>query len=201
MSLFLVLVSLTLPLSMPADPSDVALIRDDVVTITNLPADASITATKDKPGRYTNQYTFFSFKKGKIVPNSDSLSTGWDIGFKGTSIIINGGPSRKGQGGLALYEGKFDEVKTAPSSLTFITDSGDAPALPTGSGNGWYSYNPATHEITPIPGRILIVRRADGNYTKLEIQSYYKNQDASAETRYYTFRYQNYPSSEIKTAN
>lgn len=72
-----------------------------------------------------------------------------------------------------------------------IDEEGD-PAIAGGSGAGWYNYNPQTHAVTPIPGRTLVVRTADGRYAKVRILSYYKDapEDVEgAESRYYTFEY------------
>jgi hypothetical protein len=62
-------------------------------------------------------------------------------------------------------------------------------AIPTGSGNGWYSYNPTTHLISPIAGKVLIFRTADDLYAKVEILSYYKDKDPSSDGQHYTFDY------------
>ena len=72
-------------------------------------------------------------------------------------------------------------------------------AIKTGSGNGWYNYNGATQLVTPIPGRVLVIRTASGKYAAMEILNYYKGgvtPDASAsdndklmKQRYYTFRF------------
>ena len=48
--------------------------------------------------------------------------------------------------------------------------------------------------ITPIPGKILVVRTRDGKYAKIEILSYYKGAPANPNpmtdaSRYYTFRF------------
>ncbi|MDO9155766.1 MAG: hypothetical protein Q7U17_02765, partial [Sediminibacterium sp.] len=53
--------------------------------------------------------------------------------------------------------------------------------------------------VTPIPGRVLVVRTASGKYAKVEILNYYKGGTTPATTasdaiklttqRYYTFRF------------
>ena len=47
--------------------------------------------------------------------------------------------------------------------------------------------------ITPIPGRTLVIKTADGKYAKLEVLSYYKDAPASPTAAdpsgYYKFRY------------
>ena len=48
--------------------------------------------------------------------------------------------------------------------------------------------------VSPIAGRVIIVKTADGKFAKLEILSYYKNAPATPNAmtdmaRYFTFRY------------
>jgi hypothetical protein len=147
------------------------------------------------PIGYTGKYKFFSFATGQTVANTDSATANWDIGFRGTSILINSGTSGPGTASAQVVEGIFDELSTAPDA-GYLQDNKNTPAyaIPTGSGNGWYSYNGATQIISPIAGRVIVVRTTDGKYAKLEILSYYE--DAPAEpnamsdmARYYTFRY------------
>jgi hypothetical protein len=135
-----------------------------------------------------------------VIDNTDSATTKWDIGFRGTTIITNGGNSGPGTGGAFVYVGTYADLATIPTDSTFRIDNAPtAYAIKTGSGNGWYSYNGATQLITPVPGRILVIRTATGKYAKIEIQNYYKGgitPDATAsdndklmKQRYYTFRY------------
>lgn len=165
------------------------------VTVNNLPADPSLASNSTN---YTDQFTFFSFKTGKTVRATDSLTTKWDIGFKGTTIIVNGGKVRTGQGGIATSDTPFEQLLILSDTITFEVDSEDQLALKSGSGNGWYSYNMTTHELLPIKNRTLIIRTADGKYAKMEILSYYKDQDSSKETRYFTFRF-NYQPNGLKS--
>lgn len=143
-----------------------------------------------------NEYTFYSLREDRMVPRSDSASTEWDIALKATTILTNSGTSGPGNGGAQVLETLFEDVTEAPAS-GYATDAADAHAIPTGSGNGWYNYNPQTNLITPIPGRVIVVRCADGTYAKLRILSYYEgapetptSDDAS---RYYTFEYVHQP--------
>jgi hypothetical protein len=82
-------------------------------------------------------------------------------------------------------------------------DSSSGYAVPSGAGNGWYTYQgPPVNLITPTPGKILVFRTNDGKYAKMEILSYYKdapeNPDAyTSESRYYTFNYQYQPNEGI----
>ncbi|AFM05353.1 hypothetical protein Fleli_3012 [Bernardetia litoralis DSM 6794] len=144
----------------------------------------------------TGNFTLFSLRENKVIANTDSASTNWDIGFRGTSIIVNGGAIRTGKGGAYIFEGLFDELEEVSEAQVFDEDNSETDlAIPTGSGNGWYNYDPTTHVISPIAGKILVIRTADEKYAKVEIVSYYKNAPADPTTaaledsRHYTLRY------------
>lgn len=145
------------------------------------------------PPVISGEFTKFSFKEGSKVTGDN-----WDIAFRGTSIIVNGGaaigltdePARTGNASLILENGTFASVLTAPADADFKQDASGTYALPTGSNNGWYTYNSTTHSIEPIAGKVLVVKTIDGNYAKVEILSYYKdNTPSQANSRYYTFNY------------
>ncbi|OSY87690.1 hypothetical protein WH52_09675 [Tenacibaculum holothuriorum] len=159
-------------------------------TIENLAAPAS-----GHGGKYTGAFAKFSFKEGKVVTGDN-----WDIAFRATEIIVNGGEKgkvledidRTGQASLAIVNGTFASVKEVPTNASFKQDTTTALAIPTGSNNGWYSYaGPPTHAINPIAGKVIVVKTIEGNYVKMEILSYYKDKDASnpANGRHYTFNY------------
>jgi hypothetical protein len=150
----------------------------------------------------TNKYTLFSFKTGQVVPNSDSATTKWDIGFRSTTIIVNGGTSGPGSGVAQVLTGTLDALTEAPaegyrSDNKNATNSIDRFAIPFGSGNGWYTYTSATNLVSPIAGRVLVIKTSDNRYAKLEILSYYQGAPANPrpepagpdKDRYYTFRY------------
>jgi hypothetical protein len=141
-------------------------------------------------------YTLFSFKDNTVIANSDSNSTKWDIGFKSTTIIVNGGTSGPGNAAALIYTGLFSDLTEAPENGYKQDNDNITPphAIPTGSGNGWYNYSGVpTHVITPIPGRVLVFRTADDKYAKVELISYYKGVPATPnmadEAGYYTFRF------------
>ena len=177
-----------------------ALVTVQTKTVSNLQADTIIGIAASGQPYGSGKYTLYSLETNSVVANSDSATTKWDVGFRGTTIITNGGTGGPGAGGAFIYTGTFSDLATIPNDSTFRTDNAPtAYAIKTGSGNGWYSYNGATNLITPIPGRILVVRTASGKYAKIEIQNYYKGgitPDATASDaeklsrqRYYTFRY------------
>jgi hypothetical protein len=174
-------------------PGDEAL---EVQLVEDVPADP-ITGVNEQGRPVGNdEFTFFSLRENAIVAREDSASTQWDIAFRSTSIIVNGGISGPGEGAALVLEETFHEVNEAPAAADFRVDSDEGNAVPTGSGNGWYNYNPQTNLVTPIPGRTIAVRTADGRVAKLRIQSYYKGAPSEDElnaqedeARYYTFEF------------
>ena len=161
-------------------------------TITNLHAPQTADYTVNPPV-ISGDFAKFSFIEGAQVSGDN-----WDIAFRGTSIIVNGGasigltdePGRTGNASLSIESGTFASILTAPEEINFKQDASGVYALPTGSGNGWYSYNATTHSIDPIAGKVLVVKTIDGNYAKVEILSYYNdNTPSQANSRYYTFNY------------
>ena len=168
----------------------------EVVTtkVSNLPAPQTGGQGQPEGGTFTK----FSFSENKIVTTDK-----WDIAFRGTTIIVNGGakynaedagePARTGSGAVSIVSGTFAGVTTFPAVATFKTDAASAYAIPTGSGNGWYSYNSTTHIISAIAGKVFVVKTHDGKYAKFEILSYYKDApvapDLTSLYPYYTFSF------------
>ncbi|KOY87384.1 hypothetical protein AD998_15655 [bacterium 336/3] len=182
------------------DPAPVVL---EVKTVSNLPADPTVNSGTGQPQAATGKYIFYNLKDNAIIANTDSISNKWDIGFRGTNIIINGGAVRSGQGGAYIYTGLFEDLKEISATQEFATDVTNTQlAIPTGSGNGWYNYNPQQNWISPIAGKILVIRTGDGKYAKIEILSYYKDSpatpSATALARHYTFRYTYQPDGTTK---
>jgi heme-binding HmuY-like protein len=156
-------------------------------TTKNLVADATIN---------TDHFAFYSLEKNQAVLVTDSATIKWDLAFKSTTILTNGGTSGPGSGGAYVQRAtSFDGFTRIPADSTFRTDIRTTPAyaIPTGTGNGWYNYDFSTNLIAPIPGNILVVRTASGKYAKVEILSYYKDAPATPSSadipRYYSFRF------------
>jgi hypothetical protein len=150
------------------------------------------------PKTKTNKFTLFSFKDNAVIANTDSATSKWDIGFRSTTIIVNGGVSGPGQAQAQVVSGVFDELTDAPAD-GYSTDAQGTYAI-----SGWYNYTgqsgtPA-NAIIPVPGKIIVINTADGRYAKVEILGYYYgNPDTSTAqfadlntrpaARYYTFRF------------
>ena len=152
----------------------------------------------------------FDFESG-LQTESDSE---WDVAFRGTTIIVNGGtslgsadePERTGDAGAYMFDGTMADMTAVETSL-ISQDSSEGYAIATGSGNGWYTYaGPPTHLINPTPGKILVFRTRDGKYAKMEILSYYlgapENPNAMSDpSRYYTFNYVYQPNEGVLEFN
>lgn len=170
------------------------------ITVRDIPADTVVGLSAQGAPITKGVYTFYSLEKNAIVPNTDSASTKWDIAFMATRIIINGGTSGTGQGGAFVYTGLFDDLKTIPTDSVFKTDNAPTSyAITAGSGKGWYTYDGLNNLITPLAGRVLVIRTASGKYVKMEITSYYKggatlpasasDMEKLTKQRFYSFRF------------
>lgn len=167
--------------------------------VKDVPADTIVGLSPIGQPVGVGKFTFYSFETNAIVPNADSNSTKWDIGFRGTTIIVNGGTSGPGNGGAFVYVGTFDDLVAVPVDSTFKVDAAPTYAITTGSNKGWYLYNAPVNLVTPLPGRVLVIRTATGKFAKVEILNYYKGGTTPAATdpdavkiytqRYYTFKF------------
>ena len=185
-------------------------------TAADVPADLVVsrspTTGQVLPGTYslydldTNRLVLSSEESDPAVRQRDSVSTAWDVGFNGTTIIVNGGTSGPGEGSAQIVEQTFASVTEAPATGYVVDGQNTAcPASPfggpgrplaicTGSDNGWYNYDGAQNLISPLAGRTIVLTTGDGDYAKLRVLSYYRGNPAapaptSDEDRYYTFEY------------
>lgn len=180
----------------------------NVTTVQNLIADTIIGLTPIGQPYGANKYTFFSIENNALVASSDSATTKWDIAFRGTTILTNAGTSGPGNGGAFVQIGTFDGLATISADSVFKTDAAPVYAITTGSGKGWYNYDGANNLVTPLPGRVIVIRTASGRYAKLEIINYYKKGVTPAASagddeklhgqRFYAFRY-NFQANGSKT--
>ena len=157
-------------------------------------------------GEISGAFTKFDFET-QSVTDSD---TDWDIAFRGTTIIVNGGVSQgttdepERTGNAAAYivnDALFSEVTSVNTEL-FVQDALEILAIPSGSDNGWYNYNFTTNTITPLAGKVLVFRTTEGLFAKIEMLSYYQGAPAmpngfSDTPRYYTFNYSYQPNNNI----
>ncbi len=170
------------------------------VTVNNFAADTIIGLTAQGIPFGAGKYTFFSLENNKVIATVDSATSKWDLGFRGTSIIVNGGNSGPALGGGFVFVGLYNNLTALPIDSTFKVDNAPSSyAITAGSNRGWFVYDAINNLVSPIPGRVLVIRTASGKYAKVEILNYYKGgitPAASAsdaiklkEQRYYTFRF------------
>ena len=171
------------------------------ITVNDLAADTVTGLGPDGRPQSAGTTTYYSLVDNKIIASTDAASTKWDIAFSSTKILVNSGTSGPGLGGAFVFKGLFDDLKTIPADSSFAIDNSTAAsyAIPLGSGRAWYTYDGLTTLVSPIAGRILVIKTANGKYAKIEILNYYKGGVTLASTasvndklfkqRYYTFRY------------
>jgi hypothetical protein len=176
------------------------------ITVNDLAADTVTGLGVDGRPQSAGTTTYFSLVDNKVIASADAASTKWDIAFSSTKILVNSGTSGPGLGGAYVFKGLFDDLKTISTDSNFATDNANAAsyAIPLGSGKAWYTYDGLTTLISPIAGRVLVIRTATGKFAKIEILNYYKGGvtlpatastiDKLTKQRYYTFRYAYQPS-------
>lgn len=145
----------------------------------------------------TGKYEKFSFSEGDTVSHNN-----WDVAFRGTTIIVNGGelsnedqPNREGNGAVYIATGIMSDVETV-DVIKLKQDNISGPAIINDlgiSGQGWASYDITTHLISPIPGRVLVFRTHDNKYAKMEIIYFYDSPEPQPSEGdyggFYTFNY------------
>ena len=134
-TLFIGILALTLAACDTTDPVDESRVEANVVA--DLPADPGVRDQTTGVVNDTGRYTLYSLRDGEVVlsydeeDRSDSLSTAWDIGFRGTTIIVNGGASGPGNAGAVVLEEAYDDVMAVPASASFRVDgTADVPDGP-----------------------------------------------------------------------
>ena len=189
----------TTPIDKTNDGTFKVFTEGNITTVQNLMADTIIGLAPSGQPYGANKFTFFSIENNSLVPSADSATTNWDIAFKGTTILTNAGTSGPGNGGGFVQIGTFDGLSAISVDSVFKTDAAPVYAIRTGSGKGWYNYDGANNLVTPLPGRVLVIKTASGKYAKIEITCYYKkgvtpaatatDQEKLSSQRYYGFRY------------
>ena len=180
--------------------NDPVLLEVESQTITNLEATQTADYSTGTPV-ITGDHIKFSFETGTTTTGNN-----WDIAFRGTTILVNGGsataddePERSGNAAAYIATGTLAGITEVDTTQLVQDDETNGLAIPTGSGNGWYSYDPTTHIISPIAGKVIVVKTHNGLYAKLEILSYYLDGDTSGDSQYYTFNYVYQPNEGVTT--
>ena len=163
-------------------------------TITELDAQGTVIMNPPpSPPTVTGDYTKFSFAEGGIVEGEN-----WDVAFRSTSIIVNGGMasdssqlSRTGNAAVYLIDGTMTEISSVDEGL-LTQDAATSTAIIDDFGQmqmGWCVYDHATNIISPIAGKILVFRTHDNKYAKVEILNFYDAAMTNIYGGFYTFNY------------
>ncbi len=166
----------------------------------------------------TGQFTLYSLRSDSVVVGADSAqraSTWWDVGFRGTEVILNGGTSGPGAAVGVVVDTAFQAVEDARGDAFAYRRDGESAcpdavtpaglvtnvrrAVCPGSGNGWFvSSAPGDPDgiIQPIPDQTLLVWLGDNSgYAKVRFLSYYQGGPPPSEITgssrggFYTFEF------------
>ena len=150
----------------------------------------------------TGSFTKFSFSQGDTVSHDN-----WDVAFRGTTLIVNGGekahndqPDRAKNAAVYIANGTMSEINSVDTNRLLQDNSSgsaifenikiDDLGLP---GDGWAEYNWDVHIISPRQKKVLVFRTHDNNYAKMDILYFYDSPNPPSSSEdiggFYTFNY------------
>ena len=119
------------------------------------------------------EYVYFNLQSGKVVRIHDPSSLEWDLAFRRSEIITNGGASSKlGKAGLIdLGAIEFDKVTEVPKDnyvldVSTRTDTENPAILKP------YNYNYLTHKLN-AKKNVYAARTADNKFAKFQLLDFY----------------------------
>lgn len=168
------------------------------VSIAVLTASAELhqhTLTIDATDR--ENWAYINLSKGETVDIADPASSmTWDLGFKRTAVIVNGGASGPGKtGAVAFKDISFEDVLEAPEG-DYISDTNQIATF--ARGDGWYTYTgPPNHWVLPNSKVYVLRITADPktqpdspyNYVKVRFIGYYENNETKEGSGYVSIEY------------
>ena len=156
----------------------------------------------NEPNQQSANFIKFSFKEQTTTEGDN-----WDIAFRGTEILVNGGfsgandePTRTGLGAGYITIGNYGGIKSVNENL-LNQDSQTQKAIPSTNG-GWYEIK--NNAIFPYSDKTLVFRTHNNRYAKVKIVSFYKDAPEninpfSSKPEYYTFSYTYQPNENLTT--
>lgn len=120
----------------------------------------------------TELWVYFNLETAAEVATDSPL---WHLGFQRSNVKLNGGVSGTGEVSVASLDEPFEAVVSAPAG-DYLEDAADqnmdgSPDYALSAGDGWYSYDPATHLLT-ARATVFVIQTPDG-FFKLQFLSYY----------------------------
>ena len=145
----------------------------------------------------SENWAYVNLTEGEMVDIADpATSMTWDLGFKRTEVIVNGGVSGPGKtGALGLENISFEDVLEAPEGA-YISDTEQIATF--ARTDGWYTYTgPPSHWILPNPKVYVLRIPADPTaesegpyyYAKVRFIGYYKNNETKEGSGYISIEY------------
>ncbi len=171
----------------------------EAMIVTNLYAPEFI---GNGPNQQSANFIKFSFKDQTTTEGDN-----WDIAFRGTEILVNGGfpgsnyePARTGLAAGYITIGNYGGIKSVNENL-LNQDSETQKAIPSTNG-GWYEIN--NNAILPYSDKTLVFKTHNSRYAKVKIVSFYKDAPEninpfSSKPEYYTFSYTYQPNENVIT--
>lgn len=136
----------------------------------------------------SESWVYINLLEGEVVNIVDATtSLQWDLGFKRTSVIVNGGVSGSGNAAVLVVEdASFEDILDVPEG-EYISDTDQIATF--ARGDGWYTYTgPPNHWILPNE-KVYILQTASGNYAKLRFIGYYENNDTKEGSGHVSIEY------------
>ena len=142
-------------------------------------------------------WAYINLTTGETVDITDPASSrAWDLGFKRTEVIVNGGVSGPGETGvLVLKDTSFEDVLEAPEN-DYVSDTDQISTF--ARGDGWYTYTgPPNHWVLPNP-KVYVLQIAPDpkaqpaspyHYAKIRFIGYYENNETKEGSGYITIEY------------
>ncbi len=121
-----------------------------------------------------NDWVYFDFSRGDVVKIQDQTSLEWDLAFRRSKVISNGGATNKfGKAGLVDLGNStgFNQITEAPPN-NYIQDSATRTETENPILLKWYRYNYLTHKLTPKPNTYA-VKTADEKFAKIKFLNFY----------------------------
>ena len=118
-------------------------------------------------------WVYFDFSRGGVVEIHDKTSLEWDLAFRRSKVISNGGATNKfGKAGLInLGSPNFDQVVDVPLN-NYTPDMSTKTETENPILLKWYSYNYLTHKLS-AKANTYAMKTADSKYVKVKFLDFY----------------------------
>jgi len=173
--------------ALPTEYRPIAEVSTGLVNVTNNAGTWSGTIDATAGGlsmAADNPYIYVDLTTGTKVAVDDLAEYSdmtWDIALKRSSLRSNGGDSGPGGRSISIAAGDSLDQISAPPTIGYTTDDfatdtcafiGIPGGEPMSAFGEWYSYDDATHIVTP-KAEMYVIARPDGSHTVFRVATYY----------------------------